>query len=76
MKMKMKLTLKFNLCIALYCISLNDNIIDKWRPPSLSELTPIIFNIEMNNLGLDASKYPYVIIMKISHFHNLINYPK
>ena len=26
-----------------------------WRPPSLSELTPIISNMELTHLGLDAS---------------------
>ena len=28
---------------------------DKWRPPSLSGLTPIIFNMELTNLGSKAS---------------------
>ena len=30
---------------------------DKWRPPSLSELTPIIFNMELTHLGTEASKW-------------------
>ena len=29
----------------------------KWSPPSLSELTPIIFNTELTHLGSDASNY-------------------
>ena len=28
---------------------------DFWRPPSLSELTPIIFDRELTDLGLEAS---------------------
>ena len=26
-----------------------------WKPPSLSELTPIIFHMELSHLGLEAS---------------------
>ena len=33
----------------------------KWRPPSLSELTPIMFNMEISYLGSEASKYHIVI---------------
>ena len=29
---------------------------DKWRPPSLSELTQIIRNLQLTHLGLKASK--------------------
>ena len=29
----------------------------KWRPPSLSELTPIVFNMGFTHLGSEASKY-------------------
>ena len=29
---------------------------NKWTPPSLSELTPIILNMELTHLGLEASK--------------------
>ena len=32
-------------------------LIDKWGPPSLSELTPIIFNMELIHLDSEASKY-------------------
>ena len=28
-----------------------------WRPPNLSELTPIIFNMELTHFGLEASNY-------------------
>ena len=28
---------------------------DRWRPLSLSELTPIIFNMMLTHLGLEAS---------------------
>ena len=28
----------------------------KWRYPSLSELTPMVFNMELTHLGSDASK--------------------
>ena len=30
---------------------------DKWRPMSLSELTPNIFKMELTHLGSEASKY-------------------
>ena len=39
-------------------INLIDNIFHKaytWRPSSLSKLTPIIFNMELTHLGLEAS---------------------
>ena len=29
----------------------------KWRPPSLSELTPIVFNTGLTHLGSEASIY-------------------
>ena len=29
----------------------------KWRHPSLSELTPMLFNTGLTHLGLEASKY-------------------
>ena len=29
----------------------------KWRPPSLSELTSIVFNTGLIDLGSEASKY-------------------
>ena len=31
-------------------------ISNKWRPPSLSELTPMIFNTELTHLDSEASK--------------------
>ena len=33
-----------------------------WRPPSLSELTPIILNIELTYLGKEASIYNFKIL--------------
>ena len=36
-----------NLYVKLYFI---------WKPPSLNELTPIIFNMELTHLGTEASK--------------------
>ena len=30
---------------------------NKWRPPSLSELTPMIFNVVLTHYGSEASKY-------------------
>ena len=30
---------------------------NKWRPPSLSELTSIIFHMELTHFGFEASKY-------------------
>ena len=33
------------------------NITYNWRPSNLSELTPIIFNIELNHLGSEAPNY-------------------
>ena len=35
-------------------ITQNDD--NKWMPPSLSELTPMVFNIWLTHLGLEASK--------------------
>ena len=35
-----------------------------WRPPRLSELTPIIFNIELAHLGSEASNYIIIIFKK------------
>ena len=35
---------------------------NKWRPPSLSELTPMIFNTGLTHLGSEASKYKFDII--------------
>ena len=32
----------------------------KWRPPGLSELTPMIFNIGLTHFGSEASKYQKV----------------
>ena len=29
----------------------------KWRPPSLNELTPIIFSMGLTHLGSEAAKY-------------------
>ena len=29
----------------------------KWRPPSLSELTPMVFNTGLTHLGLKATIY-------------------
>ena len=31
-----------------------------WRPPSLSELTPMLFNTGLTNLGLEASIYSII----------------
>ena len=33
------------------------SIEDKWRPPSLSELTPMILDMGLTHLGSKASKY-------------------
>ena len=41
------------------CILLKINLI--WRSPSLSELTPMIFNMELTHLGSKPSKYTYQI---------------
>ena len=30
-----------------------------WKPPGQSELTPIIFNMELTQLGLNAPNYPF-----------------
>ena len=58
--------LQFNLTVIE--IHLNINYI--WRPSSLSELTPIMFNMGLTHLGSEASicdikyyKYEYVIII-------------
>ena len=34
----------------------NEIIKNIWRPPSLSELTPMIFNTGLTHLGSEASK--------------------
>ena len=31
-------------------------IMSKWRPPSLSELTPILFDLDLTRLGSESSK--------------------
>ena len=36
---------------------ININKGNRWRPPSLSELTPIIFNRELTHIGSKTSKY-------------------
>ena len=32
------------------------NLDNKWKPPSQGELSPIIYNIELTDLGSEASK--------------------
>ena len=32
------------------------NLTIKWRPPSLSELTPMVFNMGLTHFGSEASK--------------------
>ena len=34
---------------------------NKWKPPNLSELTPIIFNTGLTHLGSEAFKYFNII---------------
>ena len=51
----------------------------KWRPPSLSELSPIIFHIELTHLGLKVYKYnnkytaKYNLKIVINFMHYLIS---
>ena len=42
----------------------------KWRHPILNELTPIIFDIELTHLGLEASKCPTYVP---DRFHGGLN---
>ena len=34
-----------------------------WRPPSQSELTPMLFNTGLTHLGLEASNYSSVLLI-------------
>ena len=36
-------------------------LFDKWKPSSLSELTPITFNLELIHLGSEASLFTLLI---------------
>ena len=37
----------------------------KWRPPSLSELTPMIFNLELTHLSSEVCKLYRVSLLKL-----------
>ena len=59
-----------NLVVTQFFI-LNKNQVDQklffiWSPQSLSELIPIIFNLEFTHLGLEASIY-FVNFSQTSH---------
>ena len=47
--------------VCFNCVVKVENEIEKhnciWRPPSLSKLTPVVFNTGLTHLGSDASKY-------------------
>ena len=51
----------FSMLYEIYCNIfikiMKMNILKKGRPPSLSELTPIIFYVELTHLGSESSKY-------------------
>ena len=36
----------------------------KWRPPSLSKLTPYQISLRLTNLGSEASKYKYCFVIQ------------
>ena len=42
----------------------------KWRPPSLSGLTPMIFSMGLTHLGSEASKY---LVFSLKYFLSLKN---
>ena len=48
-----------------YIEFLEYNYRNNWRPPSLSKLTPIIFNMRLTHLGLDASNFIFHSNMKL-----------
>ena len=44
-----------------------------WRPPSLSELTPMIFDMGLTHLGSEASIY-HILILIITGFFTKLDY--
>ena len=48
---------------------------EKWRPPSLSELTSMISNMGLTHLGSEASKYPIMVKIK-NNTQDKIKFPK
>ena len=46
---------KFPIYCNLFLWKLDQIRLDKWRPPSLSELTQLIFNMGLTHLGSEAS---------------------
>ena len=54
-------------------------LVEIWRPPSLSELTSIIFNMELIHLGSEASNYPnifqkFTFLQSIRNVANMLNF--
>ena len=43
-----------------------------WRPPSLSELTPMIFNMGLTYLGSEASNYSKIKSMRLSAMASIL----
>ena len=46
----------------MYHLGISFTYIQLWRPPSLSELTPMIFDMGLTHLGSEASKYQTYLI--------------
>ena len=45
-----------------------------WRPPSLSELTTMIFDIKLTHLGLKASNHKYFKLTGLNIFDESISF--
>ena len=45
------------------------NVMMNWRPTSLSELTPVIFKVELTHLDSDASNYYNTLFRIVSIFN-------
>ena len=58
----MQITMKYDYFYKFLKIDLLEIIdlsLDKWRFPSLSELTPMVFNMGLTHLGSEASNLSY-----------------
>ena len=47
-----------------------DVVYINWRPPSLSELTPMIFDMRITHLGLEASNLNVVFMFVFIYFYS------
>ena len=45
---------------------------NKWKPPSLSELTPMIFDMGLTHLGLEATKSIMKLFLASFHIKHIL----